>query len=365
MSRFLFVVYAMAFFLSCTSAESSAQVAGSPGSAQNGFVLPKSKLTPDEALAAARSKEPNPDGASFQVIRELESSAEMQEVAQRSVYGATSQHGLYGDGIFLDLLKTGGFLILEVDDSTGNAISLHLVSSGNNGRAVIRSRPIEGKVNAVLAQELIKETADFVDSLFASPLNVSTIESKFYGGRFPESDEPEEENFFAIPASIRKIKADPSEIRELSALYGVFHLWLVRYAISMPIFPANPTSALNLAWKKQEALTKEFMQRNNKNSDLVNDLQGFESVRTSEQIRDRVDVFRRLDNFLEQKLQAQDIAPTLAVNKSIFTIALELGSTEPSEETSYAVMTASGLIVVWKPLKTGGLAITRVSLAGD
>jgi hypothetical protein len=364
MSRFLFVVSAMAVFLSCTSAESTAQAASNSVSAQNDPVLPQLRLSPDAAVAAARSKERNPTGASFQVIRELDSSAEMQQVAQRSLREATSQQSLYGDGIFLDLLRTGGFLVLEVDDSTGNALWLHLVSSGTNGRAVIRSRPVEGKVNANLAKELVKETADFVDSLFASPLDVSTIESRFYRGRFPDSDEPEEEGFFAIPGSIQKITADQSEIRELSALFGAFHLWPVRYAISMPIFPANPTTALNLAWDKQKALTKEFIHTNNKNSDLVDDLQSLESVQNSEQIRERVDLFRNLDSFLEQKLQSQDIAPTFAVNKSIFTIASEIGSTEPPE-SSYAVMTASGLIVVWKPLKTGGLAITRVSLAGD
>ncbi len=365
MSRFLFLVCALAVLLSCTAVESSAQAASSSATAQNGVVISKLKLTPDQAIAAVRSKEPKP-GLSFQVIRELDSTAAMKEAAQRSLHEASSHHvSLYGDGIFLDLLNAGGFLILEVDDTTGNAISLHLVSSGIDGRAAIESRPIEGKLSANLAQELIRETADFVDVLFATPLNVSMLESRFYGGRFPESDKPEEESFFAIPSRIRKIQGDQSEVRELAVLFGAVHFWPIRYAISMPIYTANPTRALELSWRKQGALIKEFMHRNNGDSDLIYDLQDLKSVRTSDQIRDRVDLFRRLNSFLEQKLPAQDVAPTLAVNRSISTIALELGSTEPPEEISYVVMTASGIIVDWKLLKTGGLAVAQVSLAGD
>lgn len=366
MIRFLFLVYGLAVVLSWTPVESWAQAASSSDTTQNGIVSPKSKLTRDQAVAAVRSKGPGP-GASFQVVREIDSSPAMQEAAQGSLHTASSHHvSLYKDGIFLDLLNTGGFLILEVDDTTGNAISLHLVSSGTDGRAVIESRRILGKIGASLAQELIKQTADFIDVLLATPASgVSVLESRFSGGRFPESDKPAEESFFAIPGGIRKIEADQSEIRDLSALYGAFHFWPIRYAISMPIFPANPTRALDLAGRKHEALVKEFMHRNNENPDLIRDLQDLKSVRTSEQLRDRVATFRRLNDFLEQMLRAQEHSPTFAVNRSISTIALNLGSPEPPEEISYAVMTASGIIVDWKLLNTGDLVVAQVSLAGD
>lgn len=366
MSRFLFLSYALVIVFSCTSVESPAQAASSSDTLQNGVVLSRSKLTSDEAVAAVRSKETNPGSSLFQVIREPDSNVAMREAAQRSLREAFSHHvSLYSNGIFLDLLTTGGFLILEVDATTGNATSLHMVSSGTDGRAVIESHAISGNVSADLAQQLIKETDGFVDVLFATPLNVRMLESRFYGGRFPDSDKSEEESFFAIPPGIRKIKADPSEIRELAALFGAVHFWPIRYAISMPIYPANPTGALDLAWKEQEALLKEFMHRKDGNSDLIHDLQELESVRTSEQLRDRVATFTRLKDFLEQKLQAQEDSPTFAANRSISTIALVLGSLEPPEEISYPVMTASGIIIDWKLLNTGDLVVAQVSLAGD
>ena len=348
--------------MSCTAVESWAQLAIQ----QNGVVSPVSKLTCDQAIAAVRSKEPNA-GASFQVIREIDSSPATQEAAHRSLHEVSLHHAsLYNDGIFLDLLNTGGFLLLEVDDTTGNAISLHLVTSGTDGRAVIESRKVMGKVSADLAQELIKKTADFVDILLATPASdASTLQSKFYAGHFPGSDGPEEESFFAIPSNIRKTKADQSEIGDLAALSGAFHFWPIRYATFMPTFPANPTAGLEMAWDKEGALAKEYIRRNNEGPDFIDDLQDLKSVRTSDQVRDRIAKFRRLNNFLEKRLRAQEDPPTIAVNRSISVIVLYLGSLEPPEEISYPVMTASGIIVDWKLLNTGDLVVARVSLAGD
>src|SRR5436309_15886170 len=70
------------------------------------------KLTQDRAIAAVRLKEHNPE-TSFQIVHEVEPSTRTQEVAQLSRHEASSQRvSIYGDGIFLDLLRTGGFLIL-------------------------------------------------------------------------------------------------------------------------------------------------------------------------------------------------------------------------------------------------------------
>lgn len=365
MSHFLFLVYVMAVVLSCTSVEPSAQAASSSGLTQNGVVLLKSKLTPDEAVAAVRSKKAN-SGASFHVIRELDSNTATQEVAQHSLHEASSHHvSLYGDGIFLDLLNTGGFLILEVEATTGNATALHLVSSGTDGRAAIESHPIEGKVSASLAQELMKETADFVDILLTTQASgAGMLESRFDGGHFPEYDKSEDYSFFAVPRDMRKIPGDNSESGELAALFGGAQFWPIRYALSMPIYPADPNGALKSAWRKYEALFKEFAQRNNEKPDFGYDLQDLQSIRTSEQLRHRVAAFRDLDAFLEQKLRAQD-GSTSVVNRSISSLAINLGSIESPEEHFYAVMTVPGIIVGWKLLDTGDLVVERVSLAGD
>jgi hypothetical protein len=79
-------------------------------------------LTLDRVVAAIRSKSPRP-GSTFQLLRELRSSAETQELAQRSMREASSHHmAPYNDGVFLDVLTIGGLLVLEVDSATDTAI---------------------------------------------------------------------------------------------------------------------------------------------------------------------------------------------------------------------------------------------------
>lgn len=325
-------------------------------------------LTPDQAFAALRSKSSKAD-SSFQIVREFTSSSEMHDFAKRSVEEASSRHvSVSEDGILLALLKTGGFLILEIYPATGNAISLNLISSGTDGHAIIESHQVEGNISAVLATELIDNTADFVDMLSGTRLSgVSTLEGKFNGGRFPQYSNSGDQSLFAIPRAIREIKVDESEKRELTALFGAFNFWPIRYALSMPNYAANPYGAFRLALKKREELIAEFAQKTNKGSNFIYDLEDLETVRTREQLRERVSWFRQLDNFLEETFQAEYVSATFDINKSISTVAIEIGTVTTGKEYTFAVMTSAGpgVIVGWKQLPNGAFAVTQVGLGGD
>jgi hypothetical protein len=362
MSRFLFLVSGLALVLSFASSASSAQTASSSSGS-----VSKSKLTLDEAIAAIQSKEPH-SGSSFWLIREVDSSAAMREAAQRSRDSASSQRvGPYRDGVFIELMRTGGFVILEVDDKSDHAISLHLVSRTANGDTLVESNPVDGEVSATLAQELIRETADLVDALFSAPINASALESKFDGSRFPESHDPDDDetsNLFAVPSDIEKIGTDQSEIRELAVLVGAIDTWPIRYALSTPLFPADPPRAIDAGARELVSLSRQFSHRKNGNLDVVHMLQDLKSVRNSEQLRNRVSTLRLLDNFLEQKLVSPDTSMTFAANRSISTIPLKLGFNGPPD-ISYVVMTSSGIIVGWKVSSSGAPVVTRMGLAGD
>ena len=172
---------------------------------------------------------------------------------------------------------------------------------------------------------------------------------------------------FAVPRGIRKIKAHEGEYQELAALSGAFHFWPIRYAISLSIYPANPSNALSVARHKHQALIEQFVRRNNKSTDFIYDLQDLESVRDADQLRERISWFRRLDDFLEQAFKSEDVSAALQVNRSISTIGLQLGSvaTGIGKENSFLVVTSPGLIVEWKRPTEGPLAVTKISLAED
>jgi hypothetical protein len=323
-------------------------------------------LTLDRALAALRSRASRP-GTSFQVAREITSNSKPEEVAQRSLEEASSrQIHLYNQGILLALLRTGGFLVLEIDSTTGNAITLLLISSASDGQPIIDSHEIEGSVSGVLAKAMIENTTDFVDALLSEPPSeVSKLENKFYSGRFPQYSRFEDQSFFAIPSVVAKLNSDMSEDRELAALVGAYHIWPIRYALSMLIYPANPASALRMAHEKQQTLVEQFMRKNNKNSDFIYDLQNLESIHNPVQLRERILWFRQLDNSLEDGFQKNYVPSIFDDNKLLSTIAIELGSTATGTENAFSVLTSPALIVNWKQLAGDSFAVISVSSADE
>ncbi len=362
MSRLLFLVSGLAVVLSFAPSASSEQATSSSSSS-----VSKSILTLDEAIAAIQSKEPH-SGPSFRLIREIDSSAAMREAAQLSLDSASSRRvSVYGEGVFLELMRTGGFVILEVDDKSDHAISLHLVSQTANGNPVVESNPVDGEVSATLAQELIRETTDLLDVLFSVPIDASALESKFEGNRFPKSHDPDEDetnNLFAVPGPMDNVGVDRKEIRELAVLLGTIDTWPIRYAISTRTFPADPARAIEAGARELVSRGQKFTHSKKQNLDVLHMLQDLKSVRSSEQLRSRLSTLSLLDNFLEQKLASSDAAMTFAANRSIATIPLKIGFYGPPD-SSYGVMTSSGIIVGWKVLSGDAPVVTRMGLAGD
>ena len=348
MSRFRFLIFGLPVALSFAASALSAQApSGSSGS------LSRSKRTFDEAITAIQSKEPH-SGSSFRLIRELHSSATWREDATPA-------------GILCDLMRSGGFVILEVDDKGDHAISLHLVSQTASGDALVESKPVEGEVSASLAQELVRESADLVDVLLSTPIDASALERKFDGSHFPESHDPdndEVEDLFAVPGAIKNVGADDGEIRELAVLLGSIDTWPIRYAISTRIFPADPPRAIEAGARALVSLSRQFTHGKKESLDVLHLLQDLKSVRTAEQLRNRVSTLGLLDNFLEQKLVSPDASMTSAANRSIATVPLTIGFYGPPDG-SYGVMTSSGIIVGWKVSSGGTLVVTRMGLAGD
>lgn len=348
MSRSQFFVSGLALILAFASCASSAQAPSSSSGS-----VSKSRWTLDEAIAAIQSKEPH-SGSSFRLIRDVHSSVTMREAAD-------------ADGILIDMMRGGGFVILEVDDQSDCAISLHLVSRTANGEALVESNPVQGEVSATLAQELTKESADLVDVLLSTPIDASALESKFEGSRFPESHDPDEdeaENLFAVPTAMEAVGADHSDIRELAVLLGTIDTWPIRYAISTRIFPADAARAIAAGARELLSLSRQFPLSKQDKLDVLHLLQDVKPVRSSEQLRNRISTLSRFDSLLEKKLEAPDASTTFAANRSIATIPLKMGF-YGHPDNSYGVMTSSGVIVGWKVSRSGALFITRMGLAGD
>ena len=175
-------------------------------------------LTPDQAIAAARSfghKERSSletkhiGKTSFEIIREFDANAQTREVARQAREAAAALHvKVHARYLYLGLLERGGYLILQVQAKTGNALMLYLVSTGADGRPAVVSYPFhDEKINGSVAEELIGKNAEFVDRLYDTPLSdLSKIASSFEGGRFPEYESGEEGSFSGLHACSGRLR---------------------------------------------------------------------------------------------------------------------------------------------------------------
>lgn len=322
------------------------------------------RLTPQEAVAAAR-RNAKP-GSSFTVLREIVANDDTRRVGDQALEQAQAHKvKLYESGILADLLKSGGFLLAETEPETNNVIAFHLISLGPDGVPKDALYGCHGAVKLTDAEDLVKDATEFTEALYSTPPSEATsLESRFYGGSFPECGPSEECTLFAIPRSLLKVGADPSEYREAAALNGSLELLGFRWAASMPDFSANPLAATQAAAEKLETLKAEFLR--NSHMDPGFDFQ-LENIRSKEQLRERIDVLRRLDKFIEDALKNETNPALVKANISVAAIPLQVGQGGPfsqDDRTLYGSGTASLIVIYWERLRTGGFAVKVISEAG-
>jgi hypothetical protein len=323
-------------------------------------------LTAEQAIAANSKTEKL--GGTYSVLREIPSNADTRRVGDQALAQAGVNHiELYENGILADILRSGGFLLLQILPPSNKANSLdppefvsivHLVSLGSDG--IPKNVSAGSGINLADAQELVKDTTEFVELLYSTPsTEESSLESRFYGGSFPEGD-LFQGTLFAIPNSLQKLGANPNEVREAAALFGGYIIWEFRYALSMPAYAASPVTALCAAENKREALTIEFLRNNHMDPHFDFNLK---NIRSIEQLQERVELLKKLDKFLEDALKNEGDPVVIKANLSIVTMPLGVEMDLSRDEGHYGSSTPSMLMFFWDRLATGGFAIKMITAA--
>lgn len=324
-----------------------------------GVTQQSQQSTPQEAIDAARRN--SKPGSSFTVLREIVANADSRRVGDRALKEAQAHHiELFQNGILVDFLRSGGFLIAEYDPKTANVVALHLVSMRSDGVPNDTFYPSDSVVKLADAEELVKDTTEFVEQLYSTPApEALSLESRFYGGRFPDCGPPpiEECTLFAVPRSLLKLGADPNEVREVAALSGDLAMWQLRYAVSMPAFAASPLVAIQAS----ESPMEEFLRNNHLDPDFDFDP---ENIRSKEQLRERIDLLRRMDKYLEEALGKEANPAFVKANISIATIPLGIVADTENGQVIYSSGGASLLVIYWQRLPTGGFAVKLIGEAG-
>ena len=320
-------------------------------------------ITDDQALAALRAH--GAPGAGFVVAIKMQPTSEAQRLSQESLVEARSNHlDLYEDGVFLNLMRAGGYLILEFDQKTETATRLHLVTSDAAGEVVVQSRDVHGDLKKEEALTIISKSAGFSEEFFSSPESRMDELLVKFGGPGAAGGIPDGQGYFAIPEPVRQLTTRPGELLELTGLSNGLALWTIRHALAKPVYAASPIAAVRDANHELSSLVGEFRSPGGQQSnlDFVDHLIDLHSISTNAELETRLATLRKLSAFLDERAPLPLESATYRANVSVSTFPLEL-LVEQDDSRFYGATTAPGLISVWEYGKNGGLVLKGLSVA--
>ena len=314
-------------------------------------------LTAEQAIAAAR-RNAKP-GSSFTILWKIIANTDTRRIGDQALEQAQAHKiELYENGILVNILRSGGYLLAETDPRTNNMVAMHLVLMEAGGAVKDVQPECHGVVKLADAEELVKDTAELVRQMYSTPsTEESSQASRFYGGNFPEAGQLPD-SLFAIPDSLRKPGANPNEVREAAALFWGYVFWAPRSALSMPAFAASPAAAENAAEKERDTLKAEFLQ-SNKLDPNINPI-NLDDIQNERQLQERIELLARLDRFLEDSLRKEADPAVVSSNLSILTLPLRVDA-DLNQEGQYVSTSPPKSLFLWHRLATGGFAVKEIT----
>ena len=327
------------------------------GGTSSGLAEVDPHLTAEQAISAASSSAK--PGDSFIVLREITASADSRRIGDLALAQAKADRiVLYENGLLVNMLRSGGYLLAEINPQTNNVVATHLVLMESGGAVKDVQSECHGVVKLADAAELVKDTAEFVNQLFSTPSTTeSSLASRFDGGNFPEADQYPD-SIFAIPGFLRRPGANSNEIREAAALFWGYALWVPRYALSMPAFGVSPDAAENTAEKKRDTLKAEFLQNNNMDPNI--NVVDFDNLQNEKQLQERIEVLKRLDSFLEDSFEKKTDPAVVRQNLSILMMPLRVDEYLDHKD-QYVSTSQPRLLFLWHRQVAGGFSVKEVT----
>jgi len=315
------------------------------------------RLTAEQAITAAR-RNAKPD-SSFTVLREIVANSDTRRIGDQALEQAQAHKiELYENGILVNILRSGGYLLAETNPRTNNMVAMHLVLMEAGGAVKDVQTECHGVVKLADAGELVKDTAELVKQMYSTPsTDESSLASKFYGGNFPDADKFPD-SLFTIPDSLQKSGAKANEIREAAALFWGYLYWPSRSALSMAAFSASPAAAGDAAEKERDTLKAEFLQSNNMDPN-INPID-FDNIQSEKQLQERIELLIRLDRFLEDSLRKKADPAVVGANLSNLTMPLRV-DVDLTQEGQYVSTSPPKLLFLWHRLETGGFAVKEIT----
>ncbi|HUL16707.1 MAG TPA: hypothetical protein VLV88_11970 [Terriglobales bacterium] len=323
-------------------------------------------ISEDQALSIVRARSKNAQDVEFVVAARVRPASDAQTFAEQSLAEAQSKHfDLYEKGFFIDLMRAGAYVILEIDKKTDTAKRVQAVTLDTTGQGVVQSKDIHGVLGRDVALAIIHRSADFSEAFFNSPdTQIKDLLIKFGGPGAAVSGIPDGQGYFAVPETVKRLTTGPGEMLELTSLSNGLALWTIRHALVMPLYAANPVAAVRQANSELTNLASEFGAKSGGKGglDFVDQLIDLDSIHTREELTTRLRLLREFSLFLDERSPLPVTSAAYRANILVSTVPLDLVA-EHDAVRVYGATTAPGLISIWTRAGDGGLILKGLSVA--
>jgi hypothetical protein len=321
----------------------------------------KPMMSEEQAISTLRTGTTNRE-VEFIMARKFQPAPGDERIAQKALDEARSRHvGVFADGLFVSLMRAGGFVFLEYDARSERATKVYLIAADEYGRPILHSWDASGDIIKGDALLLIRKSEDFSKAFFNSgDASVDSLLSEFGGKDVAALDVASLYGYFEIPNSVAKVAKQRDQLLRLIGLDATVNLWPERRALAMPIYAASPETALKGARDQMLALAKEFLTRQGKDLDSIDELTDPHSIRTSPELAERLQWLADFTSFLNERSPLALDSALYQANVRISSIPLTL-TVEVKPARWYQVLTLPDLISIWTPGERGGVALIGVS----
>jgi hypothetical protein len=137
----------------------------------------------------------------------------------------------------------------------------------------------------------------------------------------------------------------------------------VRYALTFPIYAADPREGLARSEEGLEKLEEEFLTGNGENSGCANPLDA-DSIATPHDLTMRVQCLKGFTSFVDDRLSSRLDSASYRANLLLAKIPVAL-DVEDDPDHTLVIMTATMLASKWSRAENGELVLTAMTIADD
>ena len=323
-------------------------------------------LTEQQALAALRAKSNHTPEDGFEVVSRIRPTQDSRRTAEAAIDVAKSRKLTpYGNGIFLKWMRSGGFVVLECNQKTGMATAVHLVTQDEKGQPVIESEEVEGDVSKSDALMIMRKSEEFMaDLLRSSGPGVEELLRRSAPSILKGPFGANEDNLLAVPDAVRRVSTQQEELLDLVSVEAAVSLKLFRYALAMPVYAADPRSALGLAEEQLALRSKRFLSAMPTTPSHLEDLMDLKLIHAHAELIERLHWLRGLNSYLDKNYPLSLDSETHVVNSSISMTPLFLSVEKQGEDRLYGSMGLTDLICIWSRTDQGDFVLRGLS-AGE